>query len=342
MRCSHCFVLHELVKKDRGKVDPKLLLNFANGLFKKYPSIESCHIHFIGGEPTLRAKENLEIIDTLKKYIEGKKLLFTTTSNGFECGEEEMKFLLSLDIVTISLDGCKEWHDRQRKPLEKSDKSPFESALHTIRRLVSGGARERLSVQASLPQEAMNFDNVSEMYKALLMSGVKYENIMPGFVAPNKQNPVPDEDFLKVNARAAYVRPCCKYRFMNNLVVDSSNRVFCDYFDADKSNFLGHLSDPMDKIAEAHERAIRATMPVLNDPKCAECPVIGLCWGWCANTKCLKPSDHCDPDTLLKRVRQNADKGNLRNFLKNTKKNDLSDEATPKKQCCGGGSCRQS
>lgn len=341
LRCSHCFVLHELVKKDVGKIDAKLLADFIKRLFERYPTINTGHIHFIGGEPTLRSDHNLEIMKTIRDAIGDRSIIFTATSNGFQCGDREIEFLLALDLITISLDGSKAWHDGQRKPLSKESGSPFESTLDTIRRLVAMGARDRLSVQSSLPQEAMQLDVLVDMYKTLLMSGVRYEKVIPGFISPTRQNPTPDDDFLKVSVKAARIRPCCKYRFMSNFVVDATNRVFCDYFDADSSNLLGSLSNPIDEIAVAHERVIRRTMPVLNDPKCDQCPVIGLCWGWCANTKCLKPSDHCDPNTLLKRARQNAEKGNLRNFLKNTKRNDISEEGTPTKQCCGGESCRQ-
>lgn len=341
LRCSHCFVLHELLKKDPGRVDSSLLADFVARLFATYPSIKMAQIHFVGGEPTLRSEENMDLMSRVREASAGRRVVFTATSNGFDCGEKEVEFLSSLDSVTLSVDGSKQHHDSQRKALDRRDVSPFDSCIYTIRRLVAMGARDRLIVQGSLPQEAMKIGIVADMYKQLLMSGVKYENIMVGFVAPTKHRPKPDEDFLRVSTRSAHVKPCCKYRFMSNFVVDTSNRVFCDYFDANSNNLLGSLSDPIESIAAAHERVIRATMPVLNDPKCAKCPVIGLCWGWCANTKCLKPSDHCNPEYLMKRAKQNAEKGNLRNFLKNTKKNDLSDEGNEARKCCGGDSCRQ-
>lgn len=340
LRCSHCFVLHELLKKDPGRIDAQLLAEFVAGLFSSYPDLKLGQIHFVGGEPTLRSEENLELMARVRAAVPDKRIMFTATSNGFDCGDSAMDFLLSLDSLTVSVDGSKASHDAQRKPLDRRDASPFDSSLSTIRRLVAAGARDRLIVQASLTEEAMKIDDIVEMYKRLLMCGVKYESIIVGFVAPARHRPEPDADFLRVVTRSAHVKPCCKYRFMSNFVVDTSNRVFCDYFDANNENLLGALSDPIESIAAAHERVIRATMPVLNDPKCAECPVVGLCWGWCANTKCLRPSDHCDPELLMKRARQNAEKGNLRNFLKNTKKNDLSDEGDGAQKLCRGDSCR--
>jgi len=338
LRCSHCFVLHELVKKDDRKLDIDLLVDFVGRMFEKDPGINRGQIHFVGGEPTLRAEQNTTLIRRIRESSFGDKVFFSATSNGYRCGENELEFLLALDSFVISLDGSKPWHDRQRRPVEKGLDSPFDSTLSTIKTLVVRGARERMTVQSSLPQEAMIIENIVDMYKCLIMAGVRIEKILPGFIAPTKQNPEPDEDFMSIVTKAANVKPCCKYRHMRNFVVDSSSRVFGDYFDADNNNFLGLLSDPLEKISSNHEKLIRASMPVLNDPKCAKCPVIGLCWGWCANTKALRPSDHCKPDILLKRARQNAEKGNLKSFLKNTKKNDISDEGgylSP----CGSDSC---
>lgn len=324
LRCSHCFVLHELKKKDSNELNADLVVQFVQKLIDKYPSIQRGNIHFIGGEPTLRSRKNLDIIEKIRNSNIPIQIRFTTTSNGYDCDDVAIEFLSSLDVVTISVDGPKEWHDKQRKSCVDKDLSPFDSSISTIKKLIVKGMRNKLTVQASLPEEAMTQENIIELYKVILMCGVKYEKIMPGFVAPTRQNPKIEESFLKVSAGSAYVRPCCKYRFMKNFVIDSSNRVFCDLFDANKHTFLGNLTDSINDIANSHERVIRASMPVLNDDKCKKCPVIGLCWGWCANTKALKPSDYCTPELLLEKVKKNSSKGNLVNFLRNTKKNDIS------------------
>jgi radical SAM protein with 4Fe4S-binding SPASM domain len=325
LRCNHCFVLHELRKKDSRRLDQDLLLRFIENLVSEYPSISSGSINFIGGEPSLRSDENVEIIERLSslKHI---KVGFSTTSNGTVCDEKSLRFFSTLDRIIISLDGPESTHNAQRKPLD-SDKNPFLLTVRTINTLASMGMRDKLMVQASLQEDVTTKENLVELYKILLMNGVKFENITTGFICPTKHNPKLDDEFVSIHRRFARARPCCKYRFMNKFVVDNSNNVYCDYFDANGSNMLGSLSDPISKIAENHERIIRESFSVLNDPKCKKCPVIGLCWGWCANTKGLNPSDYCDQELLIRKAKENAAKGNLVNFLKNTRKNDLS---------CGG------
>lgn len=320
LRCNHCFVLHELVKKDPKEVNQDQLVDFVTRLCRENPSIKNGSIKFIGGEPTLRSEQNVEIIKKLSQ-IPDLKIMFKCTSNGTKHDENSIKFFELLDAFTISVDGPKHIHNLQRKSIDGSE-DPFESTLQTIRKLVSVGLRDKLFVQLSLNEEFMTKENLIEYYKTMLMCGVKFKNIIVGFVCPTKHNPELDEEFIKVH-RKPRVRQCCKYRHMVNFVVDTSNNVFCDYFDASNNNLLGKLSDPISQIAKNHERIIRESFSVLNDPKCQKCPVIGLCWGWCANTKGINPSDHCDQTSLLEKVRINAGQNNLIRFMKNSS-NDVS------------------
>lgn len=329
LRCSHCFVLHELLKKDNREVNHDLLVGFIRNLTREYPSIKTGSIQFIGGEPTLRARSNINLIKKIRE-IPDIKVKFSGTSNGTCCDDDSLEFFSMLNSFIISLDGPELVHNLQRKSIAGDD-NPFLSTIKTINKLVSLGMKEKIIVQASLNQEHMTKENLVEFYKVLLMNGVDFEKILVGFVCPTKHNPILDPEFVEIHRRTARTRPCCKYRHMVNFVVDNSNNVFCDYFEANGKNRLGALSDPISEIAKNHERIIRESFPVLNDPKCKQCPVIGLCWGWCANTKGLNPSDHCDQQLLIEKARKNAEKGNLARFIRDSKKNDLSHITTPEK-----------
>lgn len=321
LRCSHCFVLHELLKKDEREVDNEILVGFVRRLVGEYPLISSGTIQFIGGEPALRAKKNLNMIRALKE-IPDLRMQFSATSNGTLCGSDAVEFFSALDHFIISLDGPELIHNLQRKSIA-GDENPFQTTIKTIEKLVAAGMRDKMTVQASLNEERMTKENLIEFYKVLLMCGVRFENIIAGFVCPTKQNPKLDNEFIEVHRVNVRNKPCCKYRHMVNFVVDNSNNVFCDYFEANGKNLLGRLSDPISKMAENHERIIRESYSVLNDPKCKQCPVIGLCWGWCANTKGLNPSDHCDQALLIEKARKNAERDNLANLMKDSRKHDL-------------------
>lgn len=320
LRCGHCFVLHELMKKDPGSIDHNLLATFVKNLIKEYPSIKNGSMQFIGGEPALRAKDNAKLVRVLSE-IRDVKISFRATSNGTIFNDDVLDFFSLLDGFIISLDGPEAVHNTQRKSIV-DDKNPFDSTLQTLRKLVDAGMRDKIIVQASMQEEFMTKENLLDFYKTLLMCGIKFENILPGFVCPTKQNPKLDEGFVEVH-KTPRTRPCCKYRHMVNFVVDTSNNVYCDYFEANGKNLLGKLDDPIKQMASNHERIIRESFSVLNDPKCKQCPVIGMCWGWCANTKGLNPSDHCDQQLLIEKVKKNADQDNLVNFMRNSRKNDV-------------------
>lgn len=315
LRCNHCFVLDQLVKKDSKELDHSLLENFIFNLIKKYPTIKHGKLSFLGGEPTLKSKQNNILINKLKK-IPNIKMSFVATCNGTICDEDSIEFYKNLDSFTISLDGTEKMNNTQRKSLNKEN--PYELTMKTIEKLIELGMRDKMQIQASLQEEIVTKENMIEFYKQLLMIGVKIEKIIFGYIAPTKHNPKIDNMFVEIHKNPR-TRPCCKYRHMNNFVVDTSNNVFCDFFDPDKDNFLGKLSDSIEQMSENHKNIIKKSFSVLNDPKCKKCPVIGMCWGWCANTKSLNPSDYCDQNSLIEKVKKNSEQNNLTNFITNSK-----------------------
>lgn len=325
LRCTHCFVLHELVKKDNRQIDKEKFFLFLRSYLEKYPSIEEGRFQFIGGEAALRAKFNLELISEARQICEefGVKARFATTTNCFELSEEIIEFYSNMDDFTVSLDGTKHFHDNQRKALDSSE-SPYEKTMSNLGRLVELGMRDSIMIQASMVDEAINEEVIFSFYKELLMLGIKFEKIRFGSIVPTEHHPNKGKKFLESCQSGVFPVPCCKYRFMHDFVVDSTNKIYCDYFDAEQKNYLGELSDSIEKIEEMHVKKIREQMEVLHDEKCKQCPVIGICWGWCCNTnKTMKPSEHCDQAGLYSRALANAEKGNLVGFYRDHRKNDM-------------------
>lgn len=325
LRCTHCFVLHELIKKDERSIDKKKFLFFLDSYLSRYPSIEEGRLQFIGGEAALRAEFNLELISESRRIFKdrGVRPRFATTTNCFEMNDAIMDFYSNIDDLTVSLDGTKEFHDNQRKSLE-GDESPYEKTLENIERLVELGMRDRIMVQASLVDEAINEEVISEFYRELLMVGIKFEKIRFGSIVPTEHHPQKGKRFLESCRGGVFPVPCCKYRFMHDFVVDSTNMIYCDYFDAEQKNYLGELSDPIEQIEAMHKKQIKEHMEVLNDDKCKACPVLGACWGWCCNTnKTMRPSEYCDQKGLHERILKNAEMGNLVNFYRDPRKNDM-------------------
>jgi MoaA/NifB/PqqE/SkfB family radical SAM enzyme len=68
-------------------------------------------IYFVGGEPTLRA-DLWELI----RYVKSKRMICAMTTNGSLLTEQNVEELINskLDFLSISIDGDREYHDRER------------------------------------------------------------------------------------------------------------------------------------------------------------------------------------------------------------------------------------
>lgn len=314
LRCSHCFVLHQLLNKDRGAVDVDKLCGFMDSYFEVYPDLKKGRIQFVGGESALAAKKNIEIIDRVQELCNrrGVEIKFHSNTNGLELDQDILQFYERLSNFTISLDGPKHLHDAQRKALDGKG-SPFDRTMDNIRQLVSLGMRDKIMVQSAVSDEGMSKECIFSFYKSLLMSGVKFENIHYNVSVPTEWHD-PGEKFKEAR-RNPFPIPCCKYRWMSDFTVCTDNNVYCDYFDTTEKNKIGSLSDSIEDLSRNHRLLIEGNMPVLQDPKCQSCPVIGICWGNCCNTYHIhKPSEICDADGLHERVKKAAAAGRLKDF----------------------------
>lgn len=315
LRCSHCFVLHQLKKKDSSRADIGLIVSFLRSYLERFPRVKKGRIQFIGGEPSLTASYNIKVMEAVRELSDscGVQIGFHTNTNCFDMNEEILEFYSNLSNLTVSLDGPKELHDAQRKALDGSE-SPFERTLANINTLVRRGMRDKMLVQAAVGDEGATKEAAVSFYKSLLMNGVRFDKIRYAFSVPTKHYE-PGEKYKEAR-RAPFPVPCCKYRWMADFVVCSDNKIYCDYFDVSKGNEIGSLGDPIDDISARHREAILANMPVLHDPKCQSCPVIGLCWGNCCNLNGLtKPSELCDQEGLHKDAKAAAEAGELVEFM---------------------------
>lgn len=77
---------------------------------------DKVNIGFYGGEPLLEFELMKKAILYAKEISEGKEVAFNFTTNGTLFTKEIIEFLISYDVqITISLDGPKEVHDKNRK-----------------------------------------------------------------------------------------------------------------------------------------------------------------------------------------------------------------------------------
>jgi radical SAM protein with 4Fe4S-binding SPASM domain len=310
LRCSHCFVLHQLKKHDDSKINIENFKIFLNEFIIKYNK-KYVNFLFIGGEPALRSKDNYEFIKELRNFLKNIdiKSHFACTSNGLEIDKDIKKFYLSLDSLNISLDGSKEYHNEQRKSINNI-KNPYKKTLSNIKLLIKSGIKN-LFVQAALEDHGFKEKKILKFYEKLLMAGVRYENIFFGAVVPTKQKPEISKKYLESLSSAKFnFKLCCSYRLMNDFVLDSSNNLYSDYFDI-QNTCIGKTTDSIESVKEKYIEIIKKHMPVLQDENCMKCPVIGACWGGCSNAKNIKPSSVCNQKLLHEKIKEKEKDGTL-------------------------------
>ncbi len=309
LRCSHCFVMHKLKKTGDSQIDVDKIYGFVAKLKTKHINLRSVKILFVGGEATLNTDLCLEVIQKAPKDLEYS---FDMTSNGILLDKNILKLYSSLDDFMISLDGTNHTHNNQRKSLDQID-DPYTITYNNIKRLVLYGLRDKMKVQSALPSTVHNAEVGRIFYKQMLLAGVRLDRIIFGSTTPTNINPTFDPERVKVTqSKAIYARPCCKFRLDSNYVIDDGNTVYTDYFQNPDYSYLGTLDDDISDIHERHLKLIMSDIPVLNDDKCKKCPVVGVCWGWCASShKHYKPSDYCSQTEIHNNAKAAAAAGKL-------------------------------
>ena len=317
LRCQHCFVLHKLVKKQKSKFNYDLVLKFLNEYLKRYQKVKNIHLLFIGGEVSLKAKENNKFIKELKsKFVKTHNITSCCSTNLTLDNYDAISFYKQVDNMQVSIDGPEEAHNEQRKSVDEKIENPFKQTLKVLKKLIKLGMRDKITIQMALSGEK-NYtkENILELYEVLLRVGVKKEKIKFGMNSPNIIKTERSEVYLKNLTGRMRTRPCCSYRFMQYMCVDSSNKIYSSYHDDENYSYLGKLTDSIEIIEENYKTFIKNNMPVLNDPNCLSCPVIGACWGYCTSEKTNTPSKFCGQQRLINEVTKSAEDGNLSDYI---------------------------
>ncbi len=118
LRCEYCAYSGNYL--NRSHMNARMTFEAARKsidfIIKRSRNVESINIGFYGGEPLLEFDLMKKCINYAKEEAEGKNVTFSFTTNGTLFTKEILDFLNANDVViTISLDGPKEIHDKSRK-----------------------------------------------------------------------------------------------------------------------------------------------------------------------------------------------------------------------------------
>ncbi len=142
MRCKYCF-LSETYKFTRNRTNRMMsedtaikALNFFFEFMSKISKFnpgKTCAITFYGGEALLNFKVIKKSIEYAKKNCPVMPT-FNITTNGVLLSGEIVDYLVENEVaITVSLDGCKEEHDRNR--VDARQKGTFDTIIRNVEEL---------------------------------------------------------------------------------------------------------------------------------------------------------------------------------------------------------------
>jgi radical SAM protein with 4Fe4S-binding SPASM domain len=326
LRCGHCCVIDKLRKVDDRELDVEKLKTFWNryrdayAADKAYPMMMA----IVGGEAVgLRPEKSLAVLRAFwEVFPEHEHAVTTTTTNLFyKLTKDHLSLFDELGLVTVSIDGARDDHNKQRKAFTLRDENPFDLAMANLKTLLNRDENfyRKVRIQASVRDEVF-FDNAKRVafFEAVMRAGVPYEQIKWGGLYPTKREPEYSRAFQAVKLRGnVRTSPCCKYRMMSRFQIDPDNKVYTDYYQRDyieDISLLGELDDPLEAMADRYRSLIKREMPIFGDENCMKCPVLGYCWGGCVNGTVIignKPSYGCGQAALVEKIGGMAASGTL-------------------------------
>lgn len=274
LRCPHCYVGKHLRKPSgstTGDVDPAKLTAFTN---KLRTMTEVTRLYFVGGEPFLHP-------DLIRRVDVPVPLHVTT--NGYWDYDALRDVLARLEMVTFSIDGLPEDHNRIRKTLDRHP-DPFGVTYRNMHRTIKDFPACDVQVQGSMVDREYTSDEKLRFAALMVMAGVKATKIHLGPAASTDRHDG-GANFKEKAGRVLRNKPCCDYKSGFHLIV-LGNAIYHSYYQIGEVAPIGTLDDDPEAVLRAYDDRVLAGTPILKDKVCmTQCRAVGVCWGGCSNTR---------------------------------------------------------
>ena len=137
LRCEYC-TYSGIYNRNRTHSSKRMSWEVAKKsidfFLKRNIAISEIVIGFYGGEPLLEFDLIKKCVKYAKQQVEGKTIVFNMTTNGTLLNDEIVDFLVEHDFkLSISLDGSKSEHDKNRKFL--NGQGSFDIIINNIQRI---------------------------------------------------------------------------------------------------------------------------------------------------------------------------------------------------------------
>ncbi len=139
LRCSYCVYSENDFTSQRTHSQKSMSFETAKKavdfFFMHSIDTKNPNISFYGGEPFLNLELIKQVVDYAKGVFEGRKLTFTTTTNGTLLTDELIDYLAENEFnLTISLDGPKEIQN-QNRVFATNKQGSYDTVIKNIRNL---------------------------------------------------------------------------------------------------------------------------------------------------------------------------------------------------------------
>ncbi|MBY6914834.1 Cys-rich peptide radical SAM maturase CcpM [Clostridium botulinum] len=136
-RCEYCIYSGDQLNRSHSskKMSISTALKSIDFLINNSRNSNTIFISFYGGEPLLEFEFIKTCIDYAKEKSEGKKVVFSMTTNASLLSDEVIQCLYDNDVnLMISIDGPKEIHDKHRKFVIDNE-STFDKVFSNIKKI---------------------------------------------------------------------------------------------------------------------------------------------------------------------------------------------------------------
>lgn len=171
LRCRHCYqASHSGPELDRGG-QLEVIRQFVE-LLDSFPGRRvHGHITITGGEPFVR-EDCVELLETIARHERGFTLAVLTNGTLIDDTLAARLARMPVEFVQVSIEGCRETHDRIRGP------GSYNRAVNGIRCLVRNGVRTLLSFTAHAGNYR-EFGEVARLGRKLRVSRVWADRMIP-------------------------------------------------------------------------------------------------------------------------------------------------------------------
>lgn len=276
---------------------------FIQNIIKDRPYVQEISIDLFGGEPLLHYEEDLnDFLHQIKNVVEGlgKRATFLFITNGLRLTEEVIDCIKDLSPqFQISIDGCKERHDKIKILSEHTNISTYDLVIHNLKNICKC---DHVHVVLRLNYDEQTLKNINEILSDL--EDIDRSKISIHFerVWQTKKRIAITNDalidawklFVSHGFHVTYLKffhtaSSCMSSKQDQVAISYDGKIFkctgCDFLRTEEDGILMSDGNIAWKGNKAEERI---QIKTYNHSECIQCKLLPLCWGPCCQKHLLK------------------------------------------------------